>query len=454
MTAGAEPSGRRRHSGPPPRRRSARASAVGLEQLLHDGIEAARAAHLSYANLDAPGFGRKKRGTGFSYHDERCRPVKDRGALSRIRKLAIPPAWTHVWICPSPLGHIQATGRDAKGRKQYRYHERFRALRDSAKYHHILRFCRKLPELRRSLARDLRRPGLEQNKVLSAVIELMQRTCMRVGNDRYVEENGSYGLTTLRDRHARVRGSRLELHFKGKSGKLQRVRLDDARLARIVKRCRDVPGQRLFQYAGPDGKFRAVTSGDVNEYLRRATGEAFSAKDFRTWSGTLLAVHALAANEPGPTLAAQRREVKRALESVSLELGNTIAVCRKSYVHPAVLDQYANGELGAAFERARREARRRPVRGLRPPENVALRWLEALPALPAAASHRERRPAPRKVNPSRSIAGNERRQGSVVRRCRVKVPAGRVHDLAAGSLSSSAPRRSPERRAAGSTARP
>lgn len=365
-----------------PRRRSSRADAE-LELLLRDGTRAARAARLEYARLDAPGFGRKKRGRSFSYHDERGRPLRDPRVLERILGLAIPPAWTQVWICPSPLGHVQATGRDARGRKQYRYHERFRALRDGAKYQHILRFGHKLPALRRRLARDLRRPGLEQSKVLSAVIELMQRTCMRVGNDRYAEQNGSYGLTTLRDRHAKVRGSELEFHFKGKSGKVHHVRLDDARLARIVRSCRDVPGQRLFQYRGPDGKFRAVTSGDVNDYLRRVTGEPFSAKDFRTWAGTLLAVHALAACEPCTTLSAKRRAVRQALEGVSAELGNTIAICRKSYVHPAVIDQYTSGELAASFREALRQSRRRPVRGLRQPESVALRWLEALPGLPA-----------------------------------------------------------------------
>jgi DNA topoisomerase I len=354
------------------------ALSVEPEALLRDGEKAARAARLEYTRLDAPGWTRKKRGKGFAYQDANGRPIRDPEALARIAKLAIPPAWTRVWISPSPRAHIQATGFDAKGRKQYRYHERFRALRESAKYGHVLRFARHLPALRRRLARDIRRPGLEQDKVLSAVIELMQRTCIRVGNDRYAEQNGSYGLTTLRDRHARFRGSALELEFKGKSGKVHRVRLDDARLARIVRRCRDIPGQRLFQYATADGQYRAVTSGDVNDYLQRVTGEPFSAKDVRTWSGTLLAVHALAACEPCTSVRAQRREVKRALERVSTELGNTIAVCRKSYVHPAVIDQYTSGELHAAIHKATRSARRRPVPGLRGPEVVALRWLEAL----------------------------------------------------------------------------
>jgi DNA topoisomerase-1 len=209
---------------------------------------------------------------------------------------------------------------------------------------------------------------------------------MRVGNDRYAEQNRSYGLTTLRDRHARIRGSAVEFHFKGKSGKVHHVRLDDARLARIVRRCRDVPGQRLFQYVAPDGTFRAVTSGDVNDYLRRVTGEPFSAKDFRTWAGTLLAVHALAASEPCTSLSAQRRALKQALESVSAELGNTVAICRKSYVHPAVIDQYTKGELVRSFQEATRKAARRSVRGLRKSEVVALCWLEALPKLPLSST--------------------------------------------------------------------
>jgi DNA topoisomerase-1 len=355
------------------------------ELLLRDGKRAARAARLEYARLDAAGYRRRRRGKSFTYLDTSGKRISDPNELERIRKLAIPPAWADVWISPSPRAHIQATGRDARGRKQYKYHERFRSLRDAAKYQHVLRFGRELPKLRQKLARDSRRPGLERPKVLSAVIDLMQRTCMRVGNDRYARQNGSFGLTTLRDRHAHIHGATLELEFKGKSGKLHRVRVDDARLARVVRRCRDVPGQRLFQYRGEDGEFHAVTSGDVNDYLREVTGQPFSAKDFRTWAGTLLAVHALGACEAGETLSARRRMIKRALESVSRELGNTIAICRKSYVHPAVIDQYTAGELETTFRAAARAAQRRPVRGLRRPEVVALRWLEALQTLSSAA---------------------------------------------------------------------
>jgi DNA topoisomerase-1 len=351
------------------------------EQLLRDGVRAAKAARLEYARLDAPDWSRRRRGKNFTYYDERGRQIRDADAIARVRTLAIPPAWTNVWISPSPRAHIQATGRDARGRKQYRYHERFRALRDAAKYHHVLRFGQKLPTLRRRLSRDSGRAGLERDKVLSAVIQILERTCIRVGNDRYAEHNGSFGVTTLRDRHARVHGTSFDLDFKGKSGKRHRIHLDDARLARIVKRCRDLPGQRLFQYFGADGAPHAVTSGDVNDYLRRITGEPFSAKDFRTWSGTLLAVNALAAIAPEQTLTARRREIKRALAAVSEELGNTIAVCRKSYVHPAVIDQYTMGQLQASYSQAARRAARSPIRGLTKPEGIALRWLEALPKL-------------------------------------------------------------------------
>jgi DNA topoisomerase-1 len=300
--------------------------------------------------------------------------------LARIRALAIPPAWKGVWISQSPHGHIQATGRDARGRKQYRYHERFRATRDAAKFEHILRFGETLPRLRRALARDLSREGLDRSKVLAAVVELMQRTCVRVGNDCYAEANGSYGLTTLKDSHARISGAEVRFRFRGKGGKAHEVSLNDRRLARIVQRCKDVPGQRLFQYEDEQGRRHPVTSTDINGYLRAATGEPFSAKDFRTWAGTLLAVYVLGQAEPGGSRAASKRQVKAALERVSQQLGNTVAICRKSYVHPAVIDQYTAGELRASVERALRAARKAPIRGLRAPEAVTVYWLRALPA--------------------------------------------------------------------------
>jgi DNA topoisomerase-1 len=325
------------------------------------------------------GWTRKGSKRRFRYFDARGREITDEQKLERIRALVIPPAWKDVWISPSPRSHIQATGKDAKGRKQYRYHPRFREVRDAAKYAHILRFAEQLPKLRRRLQRDLLRSGLDREKVLSAIVELMQRTCVRVGNDCYAAANGSYGLTTLRDRHAKIQGPQLRFKFKGKGGKLHEVTLEDARLARIVRRCREVPGQRLFQFVDEQGKPHPVTSGDVNDYLRQVTGEPFSAKDFRTWTGTLLAVHWLAASTAPMSQRDARRAVKQALERVSAELGNTIAVCRKSYVHPSVIDQCTRGELARSIARARRSAQKKPLRGLREPEAVALHWLRALP---------------------------------------------------------------------------
>jgi DNA topoisomerase-1 len=352
-----------------------------LAPLLHDAVAAARAARLEYTAESQPGLSRRRKGKGFAYFDARDRRMTDPETLERIRTLAIPPAWKDVWISASPHSHIQATGRDARGRKQYKYHSRFRALRDAAKFEHILRFGERLPRLRKKLRHDLNEEGLEKTKVAAAVVELMQRTCVRVGNDCYALANHSYGLTTLRDRHAKIRGGELRLKFKGKGGKVHEVSLTDQKLARIVRRCRDVPGQRLFQYQGSDGRFHPITSADVNEYLRSSTGEPFSAKDFRTWSATVLAVHCLSGCGCPATLAAAKREVKAALERVAQELGNTVAICRKSYVHPAVIDQYTAGELSAAIQRAQAAARRRPVRGLRPAETVAVHWLRALPTL-------------------------------------------------------------------------
>jgi DNA topoisomerase-1 len=360
---------------------------AALASLLRDAHAAARAAQLRYTRPGEPGYTRKRSGSGFAYFDAAGRRVKNATVLARIRALAIPPAWTNVWISQSPHGHVQATGRDARGRKQYRYHERFRATRDAAKFEHILRFGETLPRLRRALARDLALERLEKSKVVAAIVELMQRTCVRVGNDCYAEANGSYGLTTLKDGHARISGHELRFRFKGKGGKVHEVALSDRRLARIVKRCRDVPGQRLFQYQDETGGYQPVTSTDVNDYLRRVTGEPFSAKDFRTWAGTLLAVHVLGQAEPGASQAAAKRQVKSALERVSAQLGNTVAICRKSYVHPAVIDQYSAGRLRSSVQRALKAARQQPIRGLKAPEVVAVHWLRALPAaLPGARS--------------------------------------------------------------------
>jgi DNA topoisomerase-1 len=354
-------------------------SAPPLARLLHDGTAAARAAHLRYANTARPGYTRKRSGRSFAYYDSQGRRIRDRAVLDRIASLVIPPAWRNVWISASANAHIQATGQDARGRKQYKYHPRFRALREAAKFDHIRRFGERLPQLRARVRRDLGCRGPSKRKVAALVVELMQRTCARVGNECYAAENGSYGLTTLRNRHAQIHGATVRLKFKGKAGKIQDVGFDDARLARIVRSCRDLPGQHLFQYADRDGRYHPLSSSDINDYLRETTGESFSAKDFRTWNGTVLAVQALSASEPCTTARAVKRTLKLALEGVAAELGNTVAICRKSYVHPSVIGQFTAGDFGRRLRRATSTAQRRPVRGLRKPEAVTLQWLRALP---------------------------------------------------------------------------
>jgi DNA topoisomerase-1 len=330
---------------------------------------AAREAGLRYVSDDHQGIRRLRRGRGFVYvlGDS---IVRDRATLSRIRRLAIPPAWTDVWICAQENGHIQATGRDARGRKQYRYHPEWRRTRDEAKYGRMMAFGRALPKLRARVARDLRRKGLPREKVLAAIVRLLDATFMRVGNDEYRRHNGSHGLTTLHDKHATVRGGDITFEFRGKAGKMHTIGLRDAGLARIVKHCQELPGQDLFQYLDEAGKVRDVTSGDVNDYIREISGEAFTAKDFRTWAGTVLAAVALAAveDEGKPT----KKNVVRAIESVAERLGNTPAVCRKCYVHPEVLESYLDGTFA---EIAAREAKK--ARGLDKDERMVLQLLRA-----------------------------------------------------------------------------
>lgn len=300
---------------------------------------------LRYVSDDEPGFRRQRRGRGFSYTDTRGRPLRSPAHLARIRALAIPPAWIDVWICADPLGHLQATGRDARGRKQYRYHDRWREHRDAVKFDRMLEFGRKLPAIRRRVGRDLGRRGLPREKVLAAVVSLLDLTLVRVGNGEYARENGSYGLTTLRDRHADVRGSRIRLRFKGKSGKQHEIHLRDERLARIVKRCQDLPGQNLFRYEDDEGAVSDVTSEDVNAYLREITGEDFTAKDFRTWAGTVLAACALAQAGECRSRRQAERKVAAAVKEVAEVLANTPAVCRSSYIHPGLVDAYLEGSL-------------------------------------------------------------------------------------------------------------
>jgi DNA topoisomerase I len=349
-----------------------------LAPLLRDSPAAARAAELRYVSDEDPGIRRIRRGRGFAYRSASDKLITDDKLLRRIKSLAIPPAWTDVWICPSPEGHIQATGRDARGRKQYRYHPRWRQVRDEAKYHDVLHFAEKLPKLRRRLARDLASPHLRKTKVIATVLSLMEQTRIRVGNDCYAESNGSYGLTTLRDQHAKINGHIVEFRFKGKGGKLYRHAVEDEKLARIVKRCRDIPGQRLFQYVDERGANRPVTSSDVNDYLKETMGFPFTAKAFRTWAGTVGATRLLHGHPRRPTVTQARRTVASAIAAVAEQLGNTAAICKKCYVHPAVVDAYTEGKLHKAFAACLTEARRHPRSGMRLEEAAVLALLSRL----------------------------------------------------------------------------
>jgi DNA topoisomerase-1 len=305
---------------------------------------------LRHTTDESPGIRRVRRGRGFAYRRPDGRWVRDSATLSRIRGLAVPPAWTDVWISPVSNGHVQATGRDARGRKQHRYHPRWMAVRDEAKYTRLLAFGRALPRLRRRLQADLRRPGLPHQKVVALVVLLLEKTLIRVGNDEYARHNRSFGLTTILDRHAAVAAGTVRFRFRGKSGKVHDVSLADGRLARLVKQCRELPGSQLFQYRDDDGRVRDLTSTDVNRYLREVMGDAFAAKDFRTWAGTVLAARALREMEELPGQRPGDPTVLRAVETVARHLGNTRTVCRRCYVHPAVIDAYLDGSLAAALE--------------------------------------------------------------------------------------------------------
>ncbi|TMC64828.1 MAG: DNA topoisomerase IB [Chloroflexi bacterium] len=321
-----------------------------------DPREAARQAGLRYASDADPGIRRVRRGKGFSYSGPDGEPIRDPETLARIRTLAVPPAWTDVWICRYANGHIQATGRDARRRKQHRYHPRWRETRDESKFDRMIEFAGALGDIRDRTDADLGRPGLPREKVLAAVVRLLELTLIRVGNDEYARLNRSFGLTTLRDRHARIKGTTIRFRFRGKSGQQHEVGLRDRRLASIVRRCQELPGQELFQYLDEDGHVRGVASDDVNEYLRDISGGDFTAKDFRTWAGTVLAYRALRALDPADSATDARRKVVAAMRETAGWLGNTPAVARKSYVHPAVVEAYMDGRVGGALVAAAEEA--------------------------------------------------------------------------------------------------
>jgi DNA topoisomerase I len=324
--------GRRRHAQP------------GETRVTTDPLEAAEAASLRYVSDSAPGLRRYRAGRGFRYVGPDGAPVRDFATRRRIRMLAIPPAWTDVWISPTAAGHIQAIGRDARGRKQYRYHARWRETRDATKYARLALFAERLPGIRRRVAQDLERPGLPREKVLATVVGLLETSLIRVGNVEYAETNGSFGLTTLRARHVRVEGSKLRFEFRGKGGRHHVVDVSDRRLARIVRQCQDLPGHELFQYLDDDGQRQTIGSGDVNAYLREIAGDEFTAKDFRTWAGTVLALGALQ-DQAFDSEVEARRNLAGAIKTVATRLGNTPAICRKCYIHPAVVVAYMDRGL-------------------------------------------------------------------------------------------------------------
>ena len=318
---------------------------AALLDLPPDPAAEARAQGLRYVSDARPGLTRRRYGKGFAFFDQKGQRIRDAATIARIKALAIPPAWRDVWICPHANGHLQATGFDAKGRKQYRYHADWRALREDNKFGHMLDFAEKLPDIRAQIRADMARRGLCREKVLASVVALLERTLIRIGNDEYARKNNSYGLTTLRPEHVEIGVQTLRFRFTGKSGKTWSLKLSDRRIARIARACAEIHGQELFKYVDEDGVVRDVTSGDVNAYLREACAGHVTAKDFRTWHGTVLAASFLAACEPCASAAHGKRMVAQAMKAVAQKLGNTPAVCRKSYVHPKAPEAYLAGEL-------------------------------------------------------------------------------------------------------------
>ena len=338
--------------------------------------ESAETAGLHYVKDRRTGIRRFQTKRGFVYRAPNGRAVRDADTLRRIKSLVIPPAWTEVWITPDPRGHLQAVGRDARGRKQYRYHPRWREVRDENKYNRMISFGKALPRIRRQVHRDLRRKGLVRERVLAAVVRLLELSALRVGNEEYAQQNKSYGLTTLQHRHAQVRGSKVTFRFRGKSGKTHHVDVDHPILSRIVRKCQDLPGQDLFQYLDEDGEVRDITSQDVNDYLARISGKDFTAKDFRTWTGTVLAALALRELECDQSKAKAKRNLVQAIEQVAKHLGNTPSVCKKCYIHPVILESYLDGALVTALRQTAEQEMRTSLSRLRPEEAAVVALLQ------------------------------------------------------------------------------
>lgn len=350
---------------------------VSVTEVIVEAKEAAKSAGLAYVSDSEPGIRRRQRGKGFQYLNPRGECVRDPATLERIRKIVIPPAWTDVWICSRANGHIQATGRDARGRKQYRYHTQFRAVREETKYHQMVAFADVLHLVRAKVDEHLALSGLSREKVLAAVVYLLDETLIRVGNDEYARNNKSYGLTTLKRPHVAISGSELKFKFKGKSGKEWNLSLRDRRIAKVIRNCQDLPGQHLFQYVDETGDTRSVTSSDVNDYLREISGSEITAKDFRTWHGTVLAAVALNEFEAFETATAAKRNMRDAICKVAAQLGNTPTVCRKCYIHPAVLSAYLEGSAVFKATSSRRSRSEGKHRALEPEELAVLSFLRA-----------------------------------------------------------------------------
>ena len=369
---------------------------------------AAKAAKLRYVSDRSRGIRRERTDEGFIYYDAKGAWIEDEGELVRIRKLAIPPAYQDVWICPYPNGHIQATGRDARGRKQYRYHTRWRQIRDEAKYGRMLLFGKVLPRIRRQVERDLAKRGLPREKVVAAIVRLLESTLIRVGNEEYAKTNNSFGLTTLRSRHVKIAGeARIQFNFRGKSGTEHHINLRDRRLAGIVRRCQDLPGQELFQYLDDDGQSHTVGSDDVNDYLRDITGEEVTAKDFRTWAATNLAALALQRLEAFDSEVKAKKNVVQAVEAVSKMLGNTPTICRKCYIHPAIFNGYLDGSLLEALKQRAEEKLADPGQGLRAEEAAVIGFLARQLEDDGASTKIDIAAASRKVAPQATVPDDQ-----------------------------------------------
>jgi DNA topoisomerase-1 len=393
------------------------------DRIIVDPARSAAQAGLNYVTDGEPGISRRRAGKGFVYRDSKGRRITDRDELDRLRRLAIPPAWTRVWISSDPRGHLQATGRDARGRKQHRYHTDWHAARDEVKFHRMQEFGCALPRIRNQVDRDMRGKPTARRTVLATIVRLLETTLARIGNEEYAKENHSFGLTTLRDDHVQERGREFLLEFKGKSGKLHSVRIHDRRARRIIKSVQDLPGQELFQFVDETGERQKVTSRDVNEYLQQIAGEPFTAKDFRTFAATVMAAWALHEFEQFDTQAKCKRNIRQAIEAVSGRLGNTPAVCRKSYVHPEVLNAYLDGSLLATLRDRVEENLREELAGLRPEEAAVLAFLrERL----IRQGDQQKEPEPVDANGERGVA---RALASALRR---KSAPGRVQGRVPG----------------------